>query len=340
MSMSLTAFQKKLTSAIAEGEITDAVTFMERFCAFDKKSTGALLIKDIHLFYVSQNLDENHRLCREFVSLTEFLKDKGLIRFSYEKSGEPFQILKSEDSGSIPAHRDKRMIEIILGYVGQQDNGLVSTVHVVPLPELSDFIDKGYGTSELTGVKIIDDVVGFSKQFMRRPFLITGTAVVVILVFGLNKFIGGCMGEKGKQAANTSVAGRAHLSALKPAINLRMSDDVFNINASFSFKNAGNSGATKIQGFAKLILSDESFEPAAHGFVHVLDSMRITQTGPIRLRNNEAPFLRQSWAVEHDSLFIYLFGKIDYRDVFDKWHWTEFAFKYNYSRGEFEECCD
>jgi hypothetical protein len=337
--MSFTEFQKRLISAIAAGEITDAVSFMEKFCDFDRKESSAVLMKDVYIFYVSQNLDKNYQSCRAFVTLVEILRDKDLIRLSFEKSAELFQILKWED-GPMPAHKDTRLIDILNDHVGKQGDGLVSAIHIVPLPELNDLIDRGYETSELTGVKLIDDVIRLSKHIRKRPLFLPGIIALVVVVLGMNEFFRGCLGEKGKQAARINAAGRAHLAAVRPSVSLKMSDDVFNLSTNFSFENAGNSGTTERRGFAKLVLSDQSFNPTAQSQVHVLDSVGITQTGSVRLRNNEAPFSRQSWAVEHDSLYIYLFGRIDYRDVFNKWHWTEFAFKYDYRRRQFEKCCD
>lgn len=353
--MKLTEVQKSITKAINSRSVTNILSFLDEFCELEIKDTIGIL-DNVDFYYLSLNPQKNHLLCQEFMILLNKLYKHSLIALSPDESEKRFLVFTSED-GPQPAVVDTKLMKIISSHldsyaedINSISQGFSVSKEIIPLPELEDFIANDFSiepdpekkSSQLrsTGVNKIDEVRGFFNELKRAPGW-TGVALLcLILVLGFTAYVNGFFGERGKQAANTNAAGRAHLSAVRPAINLRMSDDVFDLNTSFSFKNAGNSGATKIQGFAKLILSDESFKPTAHSHVHVLDSIGIRQTKSIRLRNNETPFPRQSWAVEHDSLYIYLFGKIDYQDVFDKWHWTEFTFKYNYSRGEFEVCCD
>lgn len=361
--MKLTDVQKSITKAINSRSITNITSFLDQFCEFEIKDTIGIL-DHVDIYYLSLNPQKNHMLCQEFMILLDKLYKHGLIALSPDESEKRFLVFTSED-GSQPAMVDNKLMRILSSHldsyaedINSIGQGFSVSKEIIPLPELADFIANDFfmepeyekkKTSQVnqispdtksTGVEKIDEVRGFFNELRRAPVLTLLVLILLILVLGLTAYVSGFFGEKGKQAANVSAIERAHFRALKPAISLRMSDDLFNLNTSFSFRNASNSDATKIQGFAKLVLSDESFDPVTNNVFHMLDSTLITQTKSIRLRNDDAPFIRQSWAVEHDSLFIYIFGKIDYRDVFDKWHWTKFAFRYNYSRDEFEECCN
>lgn len=356
--MKLTEVQKSITRAIDNRSVTNITSFFAQFCELEIKDTIGIL-DNVHIYYLSLNPQKNHALCQEFMILLDKLCKHDLISLSPDEIEERFLVFTSED-GDQPAIVDTKLMKIISSHldayaedINSIGQGFSVSKEIIALPELADFIandffivSKTSAVNQLssdigpTGVNKIDEMSGVINAFKKRPVLTGWGLLGLIVISFLSTYFAGFWGEKGKQAVNGSPTERAHYRALKPAMSLRMSDELFNLDASFSFRNAGNTDATKIRGFAKLVLSDGAFEPVSDRVFHRLDSTLITQVKSVRLRNEDMPFRRQSWAVEHDSLFIYIFGKIDYRDVFDKWHWTEFAFRYNYGREEFQECCN
>jgi hypothetical protein len=140
--MKLTELQKAIVNSIHDRKVIDIISFFHLFCEFKTEEVYTLLY-DGYEKYLSLNIDGNHSKCEEFVTLLSGLKRNGLIELSSKQIPKLFVVLRSED-GQKPAQIDSDLIDILSDHLQPDNQGFHVTKRIIPLPELSEFIQNDY----------------------------------------------------------------------------------------------------------------------------------------------------------------------------------------------------
>lgn len=291
--MHLTELQKSIVESIRDRRITDVISFFNNFCEFRTQGVRTLLY-DVDEKYLSLNADDNYVKCEEFASLVRKLHENGLIELTSGTSQKTFLVFQSEDQSNIPAQIDWKIFSILNNLIRQDNLVFRISTEIIPLPELSEFIRRGYRTiSEYRD----DEKAKSDEKSQRKSLIISIIALVVTIISSCYLFYRDTVQDQRVEQLeykNDSMNYRPRLEIVgKPsikAINIK-ADSVkpsgefldayskLSFTAELKFKNTGNSTG-------RIIAQIEADTVSGY------DNIR---TMLLSYRRNEAKFISEPW---------------------------------------------
>ena len=158
--------------------------------------------------------------------------------------------------------------------------------------------------------------------------------LALVLFTGVLAIVSICQYNAGINSIKTT--NRAYLRASPNFKKHYTSDSMGEFEIIINPHNYGRTPPHNVETVAYIILADSSY---AHTHINgdtLVQKNRIGY-GNIKLKYTEKPFPRD-WLIEKAVLTFYLSGKINYRDIFNRFHTTKFCFRYNWQDKYFEEC--